>query len=349
MKISPFSPLELGGATAKNRIARSATNDHLGNTDGTVSDAQIEMYSELGRNNVGIVITGHMSVVPDLALRADIVQPSIADDSFIPGLSRIPAELHRYGALAVAQISHAGPKGMVKVDYNSLTVAEIDLIVQWFVDAAVRAAKAGFDAVELHAAHWYMFAVALNSDLNKRSDCYGGDNERRVAPLLRMIKEIKRATENRLAVFVKLNAHNTLAGIDDYDMLVSYASALHEAGADLLDISGMSFAKQARDAECYFIDAASAVRNALPDAKIALVGGIFSRATIEKALEVADVAAMGRSLLTQPDFVTRLQAGELEKSRCIRCNKCFEVFRTKFERCIFGPVNNKLKETFEDK
>ena len=342
---SALDSIRIGSLTAKNRIIRSATNDHLCNRDATISDAQIDMYEQLASHDVGTIITGHMSIVPDIAMRADEVQPSIGDDSKIEGLSRIPAKIHEYGGLAVAQISHAGPRGMVPVDINTMDAAEFRQIEQWFVDAAVRAQRAGFDAVEVHAAHWYLLATMLNSDLNKRADGYNGSDERRIAIVCRIVEAIRQACPG-LAVFVKINAHNTLEGIDDTGMLVNYAKALYEAGIDLLDVSGMSFTKQPRDAECYFLDSARAVKEALPELNVALVGGIYSRATIDRALKSVDMVAMGRTLLTQPDFVTRLKNGELERSRCIRCNQCFKLYKTKFERCIFGPVNPKLRQTF---
>lgn len=342
---SAFDSIRIGSLTAKNRIIRSATNDHLGNRDATISDAQIDMYEQLASHDVGTIITGHMNIVPDIAMRADEVQPSIGDDSKIEGLSRIPAKIHEYGGLAVAQISHAGPRGMVPVDINTMDAAEFRQIEQWFVDAAVRAQRAGFDAVEVHAAHWYLLATMLNSDLNKRADGYNGSDERRIAIVCRIVEAIRQACSG-LAVFVKINAHNTLEGIDDTGMLVNYAKALYEAGIDLLDVSGMSFTKQPHDAECYFLDSARAAKEALPELNVALVGGIYSRATIDRALKSVDMVAMGRTLLTQPDFVTRLKNGELERSRCIRCNQCFKLYKTKFERCIFGPVNPKLRQTF---
>ena len=96
---SPFSPIKISDSlSAKNRIIRSATNDHLGNRDATVSDAQIEMYDMLARNEIGTIITGHLSVDPDIANRADVVQLSIGDDSYIEGLKRIPEKIHQYGS-----------------------------------------------------------------------------------------------------------------------------------------------------------------------------------------------------------------------------------------------------------
>lgn len=341
-----FQPISIAGLTAKNRIVRSATNDHLGNPDGSVSDAQIAMYDALASNDVGTIITGHISVSPRLDMRADAVQTAIGDDSYIPGLSRIADKIHQYGALAVAQLSMAGPRGLNPFDFNSSTKEELLEIKDHFVAAARRAKAAGFDAVQIHAAHWYLLATMLNADLNTRSDEYGVDNQGRVRLTRQIIEEIKHAMGDDLAIFVKLNAHNTRKAVDDEHMLVEYARILHDAGASLVEVSGMSFSKMSRNEECYFIDAAKKVKEAIPSLTVSLVGGIFSRETINRALEAVDMASLARTLLTQPDFITRLKAGELDKSRCIRCNKCFEVFATKYERCIFGPVNPKLEENF---
>lgn len=344
---SPFSPVKINPVlTAKNRIIRSATNDHLGNLDATVSDAQIEMYDSLGRGETGTIITGHLSVDPDIANRADIAQLSIGDDSKIEGLSHIAEKIHQYGALAVAQISHAGPRGLNPIDFNNLTTDELTRIAEWMIDGAVRAQKAGFDAVQIHAAHWYLLASILNADLNGRTDRYGGSATGRVSIVTDIVRGIRRRCGDEFGIFVKINAHNTLPGVDDLAMLIDYVGHLVEAGIDHLEVSGMSFAKQPKDAQCYFIDYASGVKTAFPQLTVSLVGGIYSRETIERTLESVDMASMARTLLTQPDFLVKMRQEHLEKSRCIRCNKCFEIFKTKYERCIFGPVNPKLQQTF---
>ena len=304
------------------------------------------MYDQLARNEVGTIITGHLSVDPDIANRADIAQLSIGDNDKIKGLKRIPEKIHQYGALAVAQISHAGPRGLNPIDFNELSTDQMAQIGEWFVDAAVRAKEAGFDAVQIHAAHWYLFASVLNADLNRRADRYGGDAAGRISIVTDIVSAVRQKCGKDFGIFVKINAHNTLPGVDDEDMLVDYARALYNAGIDHLEVSGMSFAKQPREAECYFIDAASAVKKALPGLTVSLVGGIYSRETIDRTLSAVDMASMARTLLTQPDFLVKMRDEDLQKSRCIRCNKCFELFKTKYERCIFGPVNPTLEETF---
>lgn len=341
-----FTPHKIGSKTAKNRIIRSATNDHLGNHDGTVSDAEITMYDSLASNEIGTIITGHLSVAPDLGLRADEVQLSIGDDSYIAGLSRIPAKIHEYDALAIAQISMAGPKGLNPFDFNDLTTEEMEEIRDWFVKAAKRAEKAGFDGVQVHMAHWYLLQAVLNVDVNHRTDKYGGSPANCLRLPLEIVERIRRECNKNFVIMVKINAHNSLASEDDSELLSFYASRLTEAGADLVELSGADFSRKDRKAELYYLEDAKRLKEAHPEIQISLVGGIFSKETIEKALEVTEFASLSRSLLTQPDFVKKLKEGEEVKSRCIHCNKCFEIFATKYERCVFGPVLPKLEETF---
>ena len=147
---------------------------------------------------------------------------------------------------------------------------------------------------------------------------------------------------------VKLNAHNSISAENDQELLNYYASKLSDAGVDLVEISGSDFNRKDRKAELYYLEEARKLKESHPDIVLSLVGGIFSKETIEKALEVTEFASLARTLLTQPDFITKMKDGELLKSRCIHCNKCFEIVATKYERCVFGPVIHKLEETFKE-
>lgn len=341
-----FSPFTVNGKTVKNRFIRSATNSHLDNTDGIISDAEIEMYDALGHGDVGTIITGHMSVAPDPAYRADIAQPSIGSDEFIPGIRRVADKIHEYGSLAIAQISMAGPKGITPFDFNELSTEEMEQIRDWFINAAIRVQKAGFDGVQIHIAHWYMLQAVVNRDLNHRTDKYGGPDENLIRMPKEIIEGIRKECGPDFLVYVKMNAHNTAEGIDDYDLLAYYVKTLTESGVDLVEISGSDFTRQTRTAECYYIDAVKYLRERFPEITLSLVGGIYSEEAIDRVLETTDFVSMARTLLTQPDFILKLKNREALKSRCIHCNKCFEIFATKYERCVFGPVNPKLEATF---
>ena len=341
-----FSPFRINGKTAKNRFIRSATNSHLDNTDGTISDAELEMYDALGRGEVGTIITGHMSVSPNLDYRADIAQPSIGSDEFIPGIKRVADKIHEYGALAIAQISIAGPKGLTPFDFNELSTEEMEHIRDWFIDAALRSQQAGFDGVQVHIAHWYLLQAVVNRDLNHRTDKYGGSDENLIRLPKEIIDGIRKECGPDFLIYVKMNAHNTADAIDDYGLLAYYVETLSESGVDLVEISGSDFTRQTRTAECYYLDAVKYLRERFPGLPLSLVGGIYTEDAIDRVLETTDFVSLSRTLLTQPDFIVKLRNGEAVRSRCIHCNKCFEIFATKYERCVFGPVLPKLEQTF---
>lgn len=341
-----FSRATINRRKVKNRIIRSATNDHLGNPDGTVSDAEIEMYDSLARNEVGTIITGHLSVSPDLKYRADEMQLSIGDDSYLSGLSRIPAKIHEYDAVAVAQLSLAGPKGITPFDFNLLATEKMEEIKGWFVKAALRAKEAGFDGVQIHIAHWYLLQAVVNVDINKRKDKFGGSPENCIRLPKEIVEGIRKECGEDFIIMVKMNAHNTAAAENDYDLLAYYCGVLAEVGVNLVEISGVDFTKKSRTDSLYYLEAAKYLKNVMPELPISLVGGIYSKETIDTALETTDFVSLSRALLTQPDFITSLREGAVLKSRCLHCNKCFEIFSKKYERCVFGPVLPQLEHSF---
>lgn len=335
------------GKNIKNRFIRSAVNDHLGNLDGSVSDAEIEMYDKLGQGDIGIIITGHMNVSPDLKYRADIVQLSIGDDQKIDGLKRIADKIHEYGSVAIAQISLAGPKGLSPFDFNELSAEQMEEIGRWFVNAAIRAKKAGFDGVQIHIAHWYLLQAVVNIDMNHRVDKYGGPIDNLIRLPREIVEGIRSGCGDDFIIMVKMNAHNTSEGIDDYELLSSYVSILQHSGVDLVEISGADFTQKSRNAELYYLDAVKFLRERFQNLPLSLVGGIYNKGSIRKALETTDFVSLGRTLLTQPDFINMLKAGDVDKSRCLHCNKCFEIFATKYKRCVYGSVIPKLEDTFK--
>ena len=341
-----FTPFTILGTTAKNRFIRSATNSHLGNTDGTISNADIEMYDQLGQGNVGTIITGHNSVDPSLNYRADIAQPSLGDDSFIAGQHKVADKIHQYGAVAIAQLSHAGPKGLNPIDFNTLSMEEMHRFVEWFVAAGRRAKEAGFDGVQIHIAHWYLLQAVVNRDLNHRTDIFGGSNENLIRLPREIVEGIRRECGTKFLIYVKMNAHNTAAAADDYDLLAYYIDTLVSAGVNMVEISGTDFMRHARTDSCYYIEAVEYLRKRFPSLPLSLVGGIYREEDIARVLQTTDFVSMSRALLTQPDFINLLHDHTVEKSRCLHCNKCFEIFATKYKRCVYSPINQQLEHTF---
>lgn len=338
-----FREIRIGRNTVKNRIVRSATNDHMGYEDGTISDAQVQLYETLAKNDVGLIITGHISVSD--RYRADAHQPLISDDRFIAGLKRIPEAVHKYGGIVYAQISQAGRKAYLgSADINEMTEQEIETVISEFIDGAVRIKKAGFDGVQVHLAHGYFLSNVLDDSVNHRTDAYGGSAENRFKILHTIIKGIKTKCGEDYSVIVKLCANNEIQG--DYDeTLLYYAKELDALGVDAIELSGIDFMKKNRDEKSYYLREALLLKQNV-DCPVILVGGLYDKETMQSVLNQGiDMISMARPFICEPDFVTKLKNGSTA-AKCVRCFRCFKTFQTVYKNCVFLPENEWLKKLY---
>ncbi len=338
-----FTEISLNHTVIKNRIARSATNDHLGFPDGTVSPAQVREYEELAAGGAGLIFTGHLSVSRDH--RADPFQNRISDDSFIPGLSELVRVSHAHGAVIYAQISHAGSKGVNPVDFNAFTQEDIDRTVREFAQGAERAARAGFDGVQIHLAHGYLLSEVLDERKNRRRDAYGGSDENRLRLVRTIVEEVRRVCPASFGIAIKIHANDSSL-VPQTDRLVYYVRELADAGICAAEVSGWDFKDRPAGDECYYLAEAAELRRRV-DIPVILVGGIHSRETIQRTLDAGiDMASLCRTLIAEPDFPEKLARGEEEDSRCLRCSRCFSLYRECFTRCVFGREDPQLRANF---
>jgi len=171
-----FETVSINGMTLKNRFVRSATYEGLAHPDGSCTDRLIELAGDLAKGGVGLIIPGYASVSQQG--KARLGQTGVHSDGLIPGLVRMAEAVHREGQKTALQIAHAGcnvfvpsegqevvgPSPMVlnERQCREMTRAEIALTVEHFKEAAVRTKKAGFDGVQLHAAHGYLISQFLS-------------------------------------------------------------------------------------------------------------------------------------------------------------------------------------------
>ena len=223
-----FTPVKIGPITVPNRFVRSATHDFMADDQGSVTDAHIDLYSRLAEGEVGLIITGHAHVQP--SGKASPHQMAVFDDRFVEGLARIPAAVHRFASLVFLQIAHAGRQtkeklcGCVpvspsavydpvsKVMPRELASDEIQALIVDFISAAKRAKRAGFDGVQLHAAHGYLLSSFLSPHTNRRTDQWGGRVENRARVLVEILRGVKSACGRDFPVIVKLNSTDFLEG-----------------------------------------------------------------------------------------------------------------------------------------
>ena len=340
-----FTPFKLGNTTFKNRIVRSATNDHLAEPDGNIGPEVRELYTTLAKNEIGLIITGHLAVSEKY--KAAYNQPLMTEYRFAEPWQKISAIVHSYGAAIWGQISHGGAKAYYgKFDYNTASKEEIDELPGLFAKAALCVKKAGMDGVQLHLAHGYLFSDVLDGTVNKRTDEYGGSPENRFSIVRRTIRAVREVCGEKFPVAVKLNANDLSFG--DYDeTLLYYAKELKACGVCAIELSGMDFIKRKKGETAYYLREALLIKEAT-GMPILLVGGMDDRDAAEDALAKGiDMVSIARPFICEPDYVLKLKAGQ-KTSKCLRCNQCFRLFNTKFKNCVFLPEDPKLREIWEN-
>lgn len=245
------SELKIGGLTVSNRLVMPPMQTNKTDS-GHVTDELVEYYREraLG-SRPGLIVTEH-SCISQYA-RAAENQLAIYSDDFIPEHRRLTDAIHEGGCLAFVQLNHAGaigidepvsPSGvnistrMPDVVPRALTVEEICDIEEKFAQAAIRAVSAGYDGVEIHAAHSYLLNQFYSPVTNRRSDDYGGSLENRLRFLIETVERVKKATGFAIPLAVRLGGSDYRPDGNTEEDAVQASLLLEKAGVDLLDVSG---------------------------------------------------------------------------------------------------------------
>ena len=380
-----FTSYKLGPVTLRNRAIRAAAFEGMcpGNSP---SNDLINYHQSVAAGGIGMTTVAYASVhrsglsfPHQLWLRSEVV----------PDLKKLTNAVHKEGAACSIQIGHCGnmaktsvtgsrpiaptsrinlygptfPRSMNKMDIVSMTKA--------FGEAVHHARESGFDAVEVHAGHGYLISQFLSPYTNHRKDEFGGPLENRARFMHMVIKEVKKAAGNDIAVLVKMNMRDGFKGGMEIDECLEVAKMLEQSGVDAIVLSGGFVSKSPmyilRGAmpvkvlshymdeiwmkvfvrlfgnylireepfkQAYFLEAALKFRAQL---KIPLVyvGGLIS---IEKINEVLDkgfeMVAIARALIKDPDFIKKLHANHLSHSSCDTCNYCIAVMYTHKVACI---------------
>jgi len=325
-----WQPGRIGPMEVKNRAVRSATNEHLSEPNGDFTQVWVDTLVELAKHEVGLVITGHISV--DRTQRADEGQPVLDRETPTELLRQAAEGVHAHGGKLVMQLSHAGLKAPENVNGRPVkgpadfTAEELDALVEAFVFAAKTCKTCGFDGVQIHNAHGYLLSSFLNPEENRRTDAYGGSLENRFRLPGRIIRAVREACGPEFALLVKMNCN----GCGD---LPGVLWLYEESGVDAIEVSGVDFAAKAGVKQPFYLEQLLAAKEGIRTPLI-LVGGLFSRQAAEQVLAAGiDFASFSRALICQPDFVARMKRGEQE-SACLACNGCYRVYRQRPVRCV---------------
>jgi len=215
-----------------------------------------------------------------------------------------------------------------------MTKDDISKAVKTFGEAATSAKKAGFDGVQIHAAHGWLLNQFLAPYYNHRTDEYGGPIENRARIVLEVVKSVREAVGDRFPVIIKMNSEDLLEGGFSVDNMVKVSLMLEKAGIDAIEMSGGtiqalyqgnadgSFSKTVKE-EVYWRDAAKRFKEKV-NVPLMLVGGIRSYEVAEQLVEdgIADYISMSRPFIREPDLINRWKSGDTSKSACPSDNAC---------------------------
>lgn len=338
-----FAPCTFMGLNLRNRFIRSATLEMMASADGAPSPELIALYADLASGGVGLISTS----------------ACLADRTWIPWSGRFLSLdgnhhvalweemvkiVHRAGALISLQLGPffyvggrpSGPSTLSS-EVHALTTAEIEDLVVTFAHAAERAREVGIDAVQVHGGHGYPLSQFLSPYFNRREDAYGGSHANRA----RIFLEILRAIEDRVGadypVWIKMNSFDGIPGGIDTEDAEIYAEILGEGGYAAIEVTGGSLigsytSRGPNDKEQwqegFYLERAAGVK-AHSKVPVVAVGGVRRLEMVSDILSkgTADMIALSRPLIREPDLIARWASGDPAPSRCISCNGCFELIQ----------------------
>ena len=279
--------------------------------DGTISDEMIDYYDKRVEK-LGLVIVENGYVKKsDIPLKVPFI--SYAEDDKIPNLKKLVDTIHKHNVPVIAQIGHDGAAVGISssdgelngIKYHSMSKEEILDMENCFVQAAIRAKKAGFDGVEIHSAHAYLLDQFYSPYFNKRTDEYG---QNRIKIHLEIIEKIRKEVGEEYPIFLRLGACDYCEGGATIEDAVKACIEFEKAGIDCLDISGGKniFLHPTDKSPGYFKEASTAVKKSVK-VPVILTGGVK---TVEQAEELlkngcADLIGIGRQIMRYADWAQK--------------------------------------------
>lgn len=336
-----FEEFEIGTLRAKNRFVRAATYEALADDAGRPTSALQAVYERLAEGGVGTIITGYAHVMADEQPNPRML--GMHDDALVPAYRALVEAVHARGARIVAQIVYGG--SATRLDPPSARILgpsaiaepstgiipeeasqqDIDDVVEAFARAARRARDAGFDGVEVHAAHGYLLSQFLSSRMNQRTDAYGGSIENRARIVVEVIEAARREVGLAFPLMIKLNSSDGAGGGLTEDDSLQAAKLFVRGGIDAVEASGVWRACKTRAfaGEPYFGAYARRLAREV-DVPVVVTGGNRSFEVMERMVAEDGIAAFGlsRPLLCEPDLVARWKEDPAYSVRCVSCNQC---------------------------
>jgi 2,4-dienoyl-CoA reductase-like NADH-dependent reductase (Old Yellow Enzyme family)/NADPH-dependent 2,4-dienoyl-CoA reductase/sulfur reductase-like enzyme len=380
-----FSSFKIGNVEVKNRIEVPPMLPCLATPDGFVTRELIEFYRAFARGGAGIITIGDTAVDFEYA-PGHLGMLNLGDDRGIGGLFSMAEAIKRYGAKISIELNHSGRlasprvlsgrnpigpspiptkaeemsarvEGRPKVRVIEMDQNTIDQVIDHFATACSRCVKAGFDMVMLHGGHGHLLGQFVSPYSNKRTDAYGGSLENRSKFVIELLTAIRRRIGNRLALEYRVSADEMIPEGMHEEETIEFLKMIQDK-VDLVHVSvgvigdprcttrtiGSTYSPYA-----FNVDRAEKIRKALR-IPVTCVGSIMDLATADRIIAEgkADLVAIGRAHISDPEIVKKTYLGALEDIRpCIRCNLCNErLAPPNFLpiRCTVNPVTGREVE-----
>ncbi|EPG37040.1 hypothetical protein F907_02305 [Acinetobacter colistiniresistens] len=333
-------PLQLAcGISVPNRIAKSAMSEQLADRHGSPTTDIQQLYAAWARGGTGLLITGNVMI--DHRAFVEPRNVVLEDEQFLQAHKLWAQAAQANGSKIIMQINHPGRVAVlpllkkpiapsaVGLDLPAMNLirvpramSETEILeqIQRFATTAALAVKAGFDGVQVHAAHGYLLSQFLSPLANTRSDQWGGSPENRRRILIETVLAVRQVIGKNKIISVKLNSADFQKGGLSQEESVQIALALEAEGIDLLEVSGGNYESPAQlgyaperqaQRDAYFLDYASALRqhSRLP---LMLTGGLRNVELMNRIVAdgTVDVVGLARPFALQPDLAKQLLAGK---------------------------------------
>jgi 2,4-dienoyl-CoA reductase (NADPH2) len=368
-----LSPGRIGSMELRNRLVMSPMETLYGTADGLPSERTIAYFAARAAGGVGLITVGATGIDP--------LHPGTPASLQISSAAAVPAHralvdaVHAHGAKIQPQIAHPGPDGWGFVGAGvaslgpsavlsyltgnpceAVSSEQISAVLDLFKAAARRVAEAGYDGIELHAAHGYMFLGSfLSPQRNRRSDVYRGSTaEGRIQMVIDVLAAIRSEVGHQLPITLRISGYDRVAGGRPLDETARVAPLLAAAGVDAFHVSGgvidrlvTQMVDGADEGDALNVGAAAAVKEVV-DVPVIAAGRIHDPLRAENILADgrADFIAMGRPMLADPELPNKLIHGRAQRvRRCISCENCIDAMEQRLSvDCAVNPRAGKERE-----
>jgi len=348
-----FEATRIGNLELKNRLWRSATWLNMADEKGHLTTELIARYEELARGGVGTIITGYANIIEEEQPNAGML--GIYSDVFIEEYRPFVKRMHELGAKLVMQICYGGSSTRYQPDKRiiwgpsavknraygvtplEMSTEDIRTVIDAYAQSARRVKEAGFDGVQLHAAHSYLYSQFLSPYFNRREDAYGGSIENRARIIFETLEAVRKEVGPNYPVLIKMHC------TDDWDEnglkveeSLWVSKELEKLGVTAIEFSGGNPDPRyplkrpirtkilKREKQAYFYEATKQIAAELSIPVIS-VGGHRNVDLMEDILNDCNISyiSLSRTLFSEPDLPNKWKENPAYDPRCTSCAKCW--------------------------